>query len=28
VLAEEDVFPFVLPGHGLNEVMFDSKGKN
>ncbi len=28
VSPEEDVFPFVPPGHGLNEVLFDSKGKN
>lgn len=27
VSPEEDVFPFVPPGHGLNEVLFDSKGK-
>ncbi|MFC1754518.1 biosynthetic-type acetolactate synthase large subunit [Thermoproteota archaeon] len=27
VSPEEDVFPFVPPGYGLNEVLFDSKGK-
>ena len=28
VAPEEDVFPFVAPGRGLNEVLFNSEGKN
>ena len=28
VAPEEDVFPFVAPGRGLNEVLFNSEDKN